>query len=84
MEYLELEPIGLVFLAFFGLVLGTQFLGMVFHRFGTISHILSATSINWCAKDTDKIKKQLKFIEASVREVKKLQKPKTGNTLFMT
>jgi chitin synthase len=39
-EYLELEPIGLVFVIFFGTILVIQFVGMLFHRFGTLSHIL--------------------------------------------
>ncbi len=39
-EYLELEPIGLVFVLFFGSILIIQFVGMMFHRFATLSHIL--------------------------------------------
>jgi chitin synthase len=39
-EFLELEPIGLVFVIFFGTILVIQFIGMLFHRFGTLSHIL--------------------------------------------
>lgn len=38
--YLELEPIGLVFVIFFGSILIIQFVGMMFHRFATLSHIL--------------------------------------------
>lgn len=39
-EYLELEPIGLVFVVFFGTILVIQFVGMMFHRMATLSHIL--------------------------------------------
>lgn len=46
-EYLQLEPIGFVFLIFFALLLIVQFIGMLFHRFGTFSQILSTTYINW-------------------------------------
>lgn len=46
-EYLQLEPIGLVFVFFFALILVIQFSAMLFHRFGTISHILASTELNW-------------------------------------
>jgi hypothetical protein len=46
-EYLQLEPIGLVFVFFFALILIIQFMAMLFHRFGTISHILASTELNW-------------------------------------
>lgn len=45
--YLELEPIGFVFLIFFASLLVVQFTAMLFHRFGTLSQILSTTYINW-------------------------------------
>lgn len=51
MEYLELEPIGLVFVLFFGIILFVQFGAMLVHRFATISQILAATSLDWyCGK----------------------------------
>lgn len=50
-EYLQLEPIGLVFVFFFALILVIQFTAMLFHRFGTLSHILASTELNWfCTK----------------------------------
>ncbi|XP_049787548.1 chitin synthase chs-2-like [Schistocerca cancellata] len=54
-EYLELEPIGLVFALFFGIVLIIQFFAMMFHRLGTLSHILASTNVNLfsCGKDND-------------------------------
>lgn len=53
-EYLQLEPIGLVFVFFFALILIIQFTAMMFHRFGTISHILSSTDLG-CSKKTDEL-----------------------------
>ena len=47
-EYLQLEPIGLVFVFFFALILIIQFVAMLFHRFGTLSHILASTELNFC------------------------------------
>ena len=49
-EYLELEPIGLVFMVFFAFVLVIQVTGMLLHRWGTISHIISDTKLDWCNK----------------------------------
>uniref|UniRef100_T1GKX1 Uncharacterized protein n=1 Tax=Megaselia scalaris TaxID=36166 RepID=T1GKX1_MEGSC len=52
-EYLQLEPIGLVFVFFFALILVIQFTAMLFHRFGTISHILASTELNLCKKKSE-------------------------------
>uniref|UniRef100_A0AAR5P4N2 chitin synthase n=1 Tax=Dendroctonus ponderosae TaxID=77166 RepID=A0AAR5P4N2_DENPD len=49
-EYLQLEPIGLVFVFFFALILVIQFVAMLFHRFGTIAHILASTELNLFSK----------------------------------
>lgn len=46
-EYLQLEPIGFVFLIFFAILLIVQFVAMFFHRFGTFSQILANTKINF-------------------------------------
>lgn len=46
-EYKNLEPISMLFVAFFGIVLVVQFLAMLFHRFATISQILANTNIDW-------------------------------------
>ncbi|KFM73408.1 hypothetical protein X975_24033, partial [Stegodyphus mimosarum] len=44
-EYLQLEPINLVFVFFFTLILIIQFIGMLFHRLETMSHILASTNL---------------------------------------
>lgn len=49
-EYLQLEPIGLVFVFFFALILVIQFTAMLFHRFGTLAHILASTTLDCCKK----------------------------------
>lgn len=46
-EYLQLEPIGFMFVIFFGVVLAIQFVAMLIHRFKTASQILASTEINW-------------------------------------
>lgn len=46
-EFLNLEPISLLFVLFFGIVLIIQFIAMLFHRFATISQLLATTSIDW-------------------------------------
>lgn len=47
-EYLQMEPIGLVFVFFFALILIIQFLAMLFHRFGTLSHIMAFVELGSC------------------------------------
>ncbi|TRY79649.1 hypothetical protein TCAL_06588 [Tigriopus californicus] len=44
-EYLELEPIGVVFVVFFAFILILQVIGMLFHRWGTMSQIISTTRL---------------------------------------
>lgn len=45
-EYLQLEPIGMVFIVVFGIILLIQFTAMLFHRFGTLSHMLAKTKVS--------------------------------------
>ena len=42
-EYLELEPIGFVFMVFFAGVLFIQLLGMLLHRIMTLGHVVATT-----------------------------------------
>jgi len=51
-EHLQLEPIGVLFIVVFGLILVTQFIAMLFHRFGTLSHMLAKTK--FVAESDDK------------------------------
>lgn len=52
-EKLQMEPIGLVFVFFFAFILIVQFLGMMFHRFGTLSHILASVELFTSKSDDD-------------------------------
>nr|CAD2206810.1 unnamed protein product [Meloidogyne enterolobii] len=45
MSRLQLEPMGFVFIVFFLVILFIQFLAMLFHRFGTITHIIASTEL---------------------------------------
>ncbi|XP_046403854.1 chitin synthase chs-2-like [Ischnura elegans] len=50
-KYLQLEPIGLIFVFFFGIILIIQFVAMLIHRLGTFSHILASTELScYCNK----------------------------------
>jgi len=71
-----LEPIGLVFVGFFGLILIIQFMAMLFHRFGTLSHILAATAITSCAKEIDTLTKDTAVDRQGVRLIMNMQKLK--------
>jgi hypothetical protein len=46
-EYLQLEPFGVLFVTGFGIILTIQFIAMLIHRFGTLSHMLATTQITW-------------------------------------
>lgn len=58
-EYLELDPIGLVFIVFFGVILFIQFGAMLMHRFSTISQILATTALDWYCGKQVKLKHSL-------------------------
>lgn len=75
-EYLELEPIGLLFVLFFGVILMVQFLAMLVHRFATVSQILATTKLDWyCGKTSHSITAQAQLKGAAVDIAKILQKP---------
>ncbi|XP_067943590.1 chitin synthase chs-2-like [Watersipora subatra] len=44
---LEVEPLGLIFLSIFGVTLILQFFGMLWHRWGTLRHIMATTIIDF-------------------------------------
>lgn len=76
-EYLNLEPISLLFVIFFGLVLFVQFIAMLFHRFGTISQILATTQIDWyCSKRVKDTVSASELKENAVAIARYLQKPR--------
>ncbi|XP_030374774.1 chitin synthase chs-2 isoform X1 [Scaptodrosophila lebanonensis] len=73
-EYLQLEPIGLVFVFFFALILVIQFTAMLFHRFGTLSHILASTELNFCKKKSEDLTQDQLIDKHAVEIVKNLQR----------
>jgi chitin synthase len=76
-EYLNLEPISMLFVIFFGIVLFVQFIAMLFHRFATISQILATTKIDWyCTKKVKDTVSASELKENSVDIAKFLQKPR--------
>lgn len=76
-EYLNLEPISLLFVLFFGIVLVVQFIAMLFHRFGTISQILATTQIDWyCSKRVKDTVSASELKENAVKIARHLQKPR--------
>lgn len=76
-EYLELEPIGFMFVLFFGVVLVIQFIAMLFHRFATISQILATTPLDWyCSKKVKETVMASELGEYAVQIAMKLQKPR--------
>ena len=44
-EYLSLEPLGLLFIIWFAIVMFFQLIGMILHRIMTLGHIVSTTTI---------------------------------------
>nr|QPN96974.1 chitin synthase 1 variant a [Riptortus pedestris] len=79
-EYLQLEPIGLVFVFFFALIIIIQFVAMMFHRFGTISHILASTELNFCCnKKVEEMSQDTLLDKQAVDIVRHLQRLKGIN-----
>lgn len=69
-EDLTFEPLGLLFLSFFAIILCVQFLGMFIHRWGTMLHMLSITNIS-CGK-TFTEKDKVREIISKTMELQKL------------
>jgi len=75
-EYLHLEPIGIVLVFFFFGIVVIQFIAMLFHRFGTISHILASTDLNCCTKKEDVLSDEALIEKNAVEIVKQMQRLK--------
>ncbi|XP_076333773.1 chitin synthase chs-2-like isoform X2 [Tachypleus tridentatus] len=73
-EYLELEPIGLVFASFFAIILIVQFIGMVLHRFATFSHILASVELSCCNKKVEDISDDAFIDKNAIYIAKQLQR----------
>lgn len=76
-EYLQLEPLGILFVAFFGVVLLIQFVSMLKHRFGTISEILATVTLDWyCNKRPEQLSVESELKGNAVFLARKWQRPK--------
>lgn len=73
-EYLEMEPIGLVFVGFFGLILFIQLVGMLFHRFGTLSHILASVEFNFCRPQEEELSEDAYLDKNAIQIARNLQR----------
>ena len=76
--YLKLDPIGLIFVVFFAVVLVIQVIGMLIHRWGTISHIISTTKLplfNRNLQENDDKQKDQKLVKDLLAVSKSLQMP---------
>jgi chitin synthase len=72
----QMDPIGLVLVAFFGSILVIQFFGMLFHRFGTIAHLLAFVEIECCSKKQEDLTDDKVIDNNAVQIAKELQKLK--------
>ncbi|KAF4523722.1 hypothetical protein B566_EDAN011586 [Ephemera danica] len=83
-EYLVLEPIGLLFLISFGIVIFIQFLAMLVHRMDTFLHILSSTNITEVKlTGEEELEKYGRFFAKVLQRpyvVKKVDNEKDGDT----
>lgn len=73
---LHLEPIGLVFVVFFGLILIIQFIGMAFHRFATLSHILASVEMSCCSQKYEDVNDDAFIDKNAVQIARQLQRLK--------
>lgn len=49
-EPLRFEPLGFCFLIFFASILLVQFISMLWHRYGTVLHLLASTDLKMCQR----------------------------------
>merc|ERR1719481_2273421 len=69
-------PFGVVLVFFFFAIVVIQFVAMLFHRFGTISHILASTDLNCCTKKDDVVTGEALMEKNAVEIVKQMQRLK--------
>jgi chitin synthase len=72
-EPLRFEPLGFSFLIFFASILLVQFFSMLWHRYGTVLHLLASTDLKVCAR---KFNINQMEVEDVVQTVKVLQQIK--------
>lgn len=72
-EPLRFEPLGFGFLIFFATILLVQFFSMLWHRYGTVLHLLASTDLKIC---TRKFNINQMEVEDVVQTVKVLQQIK--------
>ena len=65
----EYEPVSLAFLCVFALIILTQFVGMVVHRWGTYQHLIASTKIGIFSKHAA----DSTYAELALKEAGKLQ-----------
>lgn len=95
-EYLQLEPIGLLFVIFFAVVLWVQLLGMLAHRIMTLGHIVATTNIRLTLfgkrrkfnvdelvdkKGVDMVKNMIRTYKADEKETETTMEQAVENTL---
>ena len=73
-EYLHLEPIGIVLVFFFFAIILIQFIAMLFHRMGTIAHILASTELHCCSRKDEFLSDEALIEKNAVEIVKQMQK----------
>ncbi|KAG7308892.1 hypothetical protein JYU34_006158 [Plutella xylostella] len=74
-DFLQLEPIGTLFIVFFGSVMLIQFTAMVVHRWGTLTHLLSTVNLNWyCTKRVEEFSNQANIENNGIEIARDLQK----------
>ena len=82
-EPLRFEPLGLAFLLFFATILLVQFVSMLWHRYGTLLHLLASTDLKLCQRNGGKNNRNHRRgdfttdnVEDAVEQVKVLQQLK--------
>lgn len=73
-RYVAIDPIGLILVLFFGVVILIQFIGMIIHRFGTLAHLLASTDLDCCSKRDRYSNDDLNINNNAVMIIKSLQK----------
>lgn len=65
---ITIEPLGLLFLVIFAILLFLQFIGMIKHRYGTFLHLLASTNLKNKGSDPESIIKKIKSLSSPSAE----------------
>ena len=69
---IAMDPVGFILILFFGVIIIIQFIGMLLHRMGTLTHLLAFTDLNFFQVRAEDIKEKRQLDQNSLQLVQSI------------